>query len=309
MLLLTVTVASPFIFMRIWKTSAIKDTAPEAVPVLDLNAGQAMLPQETEPVQTTVTTAPAVSTEVQTGETTSAPEVTTVPETTSEPETTTVPAGYTIGESGDEYFDDALFLGDSRTVGLKNYGTITNADYFCSVGMTILGVGGETVDNRTLDGILASRKFGKIYIMLGVNECGGDAGVITDRYAGVIAKLRESQPDAIIYLLANLHVAKSAETSLVNNERINAVNAGMASLADNENIFFMDVNPVFDGADGALRPELSYDGVHPLAKYYTDWCSWLKMNTVIRDETAEEIDPESTEPESGEQESSQPEES
>lgn len=40
----------------------------------------------------------------------------------------------------DSYFDDALFIGDSRTEGLALYGSLTNADYFSSVGLTIFKV-------------------------------------------------------------------------------------------------------------------------------------------------------------------------
>lgn len=288
MLLLTCAVASPLIFMRIWKTSAVIDEKPAAVPVIDLTAAVSTAPPVTSlPSETTASAA----------ETTTAgePADTAVTETTTAPETTTEPVQtYVADEAGDvyfyqtpveaggaDYFDDALFIGDSRTVGLKEYGTLSNADYFCSVGMTVFGVCTEAVDNRTLDGILASRRFGKIYIMLGINECGGDAAVITQKYAALVQMLRESQPDAVICLLANLHVAKSAETSTISNERINAVNSGMESLADGVQVFFLNVNPIFDDANGALRSELSYDGVHPLAKYYTDWCEWLKMNEII----------------------------
>lgn len=38
------------------------------------------------------------------------------------------------------YFDDALFIGDSRTSGLESYGTLKNADYFCFVGMSVYNI-------------------------------------------------------------------------------------------------------------------------------------------------------------------------
>lgn len=36
-----------------------------------------------------------------------------------------------------DYFDDALMIGDSRTVGLKEYGTLGNATFYCDSGLSI----------------------------------------------------------------------------------------------------------------------------------------------------------------------------
>ena len=37
----------------------------------------------------------------------------------------------------DSYFDDAVFIGDSRTVGLHDYGGLDHSDFFATVGMNI----------------------------------------------------------------------------------------------------------------------------------------------------------------------------
>ena len=65
------------------------------------------------------------------------------------------------------YLDDALFIGDSRTVGLYEYGGLGNAEVFADSGMSIYKVfnekfalkSGETV---TLDEALLAKEFGKI---------------------------------------------------------------------------------------------------------------------------------------------------
>ena len=38
------------------------------------------------------------------------------------------------------YMGDALFIGDSRTVGLMEYSGIDGADYFCTVGMSVYNI-------------------------------------------------------------------------------------------------------------------------------------------------------------------------
>ena len=47
--------------------------------------------------------------------------------------------------SDSSYFDDALFIGDSRTVGLCEYGTLKNADYFASTGMSVYKLWNEKI--------------------------------------------------------------------------------------------------------------------------------------------------------------------
>ena len=68
---------------------------------------------------------------------------TTVPPTTIPPTTvppTTAPTEPTVSVPDESWFDDALFIGESRTAGLKVYGRLGKADYFCGEGLTVYGV-------------------------------------------------------------------------------------------------------------------------------------------------------------------------
>lgn len=118
----------------------------------------------------------------------------------------------------DSYFDDALFIGDSRTEGLALYGSLTNADYFSSVGLTIFKVTEKAAGNPntgesvTLAQKLAQKQYGKVYIMLGLNELGtGTTESWAQAYAQVIAQVRQAQPNAVIYLESILVVAASQD--------------------------------------------------------------------------------------------------
>lgn len=44
---------------------------------------------------------------------------------------------YTFTDVTQDYFDDAVFIGDSRTVGLRDYGGWDNATYYASIGLTV----------------------------------------------------------------------------------------------------------------------------------------------------------------------------
>ena len=75
------------------------------------------------------------------------------------------------------YFDDALFLGDSHTDGFHDYAGLGNATYFTKNGLTVkdaveksfIELDGKKV---TLAEALGTRQFGKVYILLGINEIG-----------------------------------------------------------------------------------------------------------------------------------------
>ena len=116
--------------------------------------------------------------------------------------------------------------------------------------------------------------------MLGINEVGNDIEYTASAFRKLVDGIKEVQPDAIIYIQANLHVASFAETDIINNERINALNSKLSELADNNKVFFLDANGIFDNAYGALPDDCTSDGIHFLAKYYSNWCDWLCQNTV-----------------------------
>jgi lysophospholipase L1-like esterase len=185
-----------------------------------------------------------------------------------------------------EYFDDALFIGDSRTVGIKLYGTLKNADYFCDKGLMVSRIDDSTVDNMTAWDKLRKKQYAKIYVMLGVNEIGNDIEGTTAKYRRFLDGIKEAQPNAIIYLQANLHVASYKEDSVINNERINTLNDNLQAMADNSRVYYIDVNPIFDDENGALQADITSDGLHVLAMYYSDWCDWLCQNTVAVSPTA-----------------------
>lgn len=269
-LLITCLLASPFIYKQIWKNSEIKK--PKAAAKEPVAAVQ---PAET-------TTAPAQQ-DGTTTETQPSSEGETAP--AEQPTEATEPQ-YSFIQSGPEYFDDALFIGDSRTVGISLYGTLKNADYFCDKGLMVSRIDNSTVGSMTVWDKLSKKQYSKIYVMLGINEIGNDIEGTTAKYRRFIDGIKESQKNAVIYLQANLHVASYAETQYISNERIDSLNANLQAMADNSKVYYIDVNPLFDDDYGALTADFTSDGIHVLAKYYTTWCDWLCNNTVSVDTAA-----------------------
>jgi lysophospholipase L1-like esterase len=191
----------------------------------------------------------------------------------------------------DDYFSDAVFIGDSRTVGMFEYGGLEEISaFYASKGLTvyklfdseIVSVPGER-KKITVEEALQQNSFAKIYLMIGINEMGtGTVESFLEKYQEVVRHLQELQPDAIIYLQAIIKVTaeRSAQGDYINNEGIIARNEEIAKLADNEKIFFLDVNPMICDDTGGMIPEYTFDGVHLKAKYIEIWKDFLKTHAI-----------------------------
>lgn len=184
------------------------------------------------------------------------------------------------------YFDDAVFIGDSHTDGFMDYAGLPNADYLCRTGLTVWSAAedAEFPGGQTLAQALSGKHYGKVYMMLGINELGtGSAESWAAQYKVLLDQVRSLQPDAIVFLQAIFHTTQEkSDSTFYTNSPINARNTELQKLADGVNVFFVDCNPVFDDSSGALRADYSGDGVHVKAAYYPLWRDYLFHFGVVR---------------------------
>jgi hypothetical protein len=189
------------------------------------------------------------------------------------------------------YFDDALFIGDSRTVGLQYYSDIPDhADFVCQTGLSInkaltteCAKDHKTGKTTTGEKLLKKNKYGKIYLCIGINDIGtGNTDYIAGIYKKLLETIQSYQPDAIVFLQSIMPVTKTKSKSdkIINNENINAKNAAIAKFADGEKVFYLNINEFFTDRSytahsGALLSEQSTDGVHIQAVYYRQWADLL----------------------------------
>ena len=183
----------------------------------------------------------------------------------------------TVDES---YFDDALFSGDSRTVGLRDYTDLSeHADFYCETSLTIYKVMQENFKRlRTIEEALGAKDYGKIYIMVGINELGrGTTEDFMAKYTEVVDRLHELEPEAKIIIQGIMRVSgeKSESDAIFNNSNINARNRAIATLADNETIFYIDVNEVVCDEEGNLNGDYTFDQIHLLGVYDDLWKQFL----------------------------------
>lgn len=186
----------------------------------------------------------------------------------------------------EEFFQNTLFIGDSRTMGLAEYADLTGAVVFANTGMNIYRLyslkNGVRDQEAYLEDVLAKNQFRKIYLMLGINELGYDEGQTVKRFEEEVLKLRESQPDAKIVLEANLHVTseRSERDEIFNNEGIDRINENIRQIAEKYGFSYIDVNEIFDDETGGLNAQYTHDEVHVLGKYYQQWADWIRENKI-----------------------------
>lgn len=184
----------------------------------------------------------------------------------------------------DSYFSDAVFIGDSRTVGLHDYGGLNDSTFYATVGMNIYNLWTEKfceVDGEkvTLEEALKAKQYGKIYFQIGINEMGrGTLDGFMTAYEESVKKFRELQPDAVIFVQGIMKVAKekSDKDPIFNNVGIEQRNERIAALADGKNIFYIDMNEVVCDEDGNLKSNLTFDDVHLYGSKYDIWVDYLK---------------------------------
>lgn len=197
-----------------------------------------------------------------------------------------------LGRVEEEYFDDALFIGDSRTQGLYEYGGFSeNVTFYCKTSLTVYDLFKKNKafikegDRKlTLEEALTEHSFGKIYLMIGINEMGtGTAESFFEEYARAVFRIRQLQPDAVIFLQAIMRVGaqKNASDPVFNNMNIAIRNVEIETLADEQSIFYMDINEVFCDENGNLFDGWSNDQIHLKAKYYAVWKEYLMNHGAV----------------------------
>ena len=192
-----------------------------------------------------------------------------------------------------EYFADAVFIGDSRTQGLYEYSDLADvATFYSKTSLTVYNLFEKPKDfiregdeKLTLEQALSRHQFKKVYLMIGINEMGtGTAESFFEAYARAVYKIRELQPDAIIFVQGIMRVAgqKNASDPVFNNTNINIRNVEIATLANGKDIFYIDVNEAVCDENGNLYADWTFDQIHLKAKYYQVWENFLMEHGIVK---------------------------
>ena len=194
----------------------------------------------------------------------------------------------------DTYFDDAVFLGDSRTDGFRLYSGLKTGTYLFATGATVESVFTKSVDTplgrMPLLDALQRTECGKIYVMLGINELGWNGTETFRRQAArLIERIQADHPEAVLVIQSILPVSarQDAKGSYVNNQRIAAYNQVLRELAEQYGATYLNVAEAVADEKGYLRADWNFDGVHLNVAGCQAWLEYLRTHPVTESEALE----------------------
>jgi beta-glucosidase len=171
---------------------------------------------------------------------------------------------------------DLVLIGDSITHGWE--GQAAWKEFYGKRNAVNLGIGGDQtqhvlwrLENGNLKGI--SPKLA--VLMIGTNNSHGSKP--EDTAAGVkaiVETIREKSPSTKVLVLAIFPRGPDKKDRLRQiNDKVNAI---IAKLADDKDVFFLDIGPKFLQDDGTLTKEIMPDLLHLSPKGYHIWAEAIE---------------------------------
>lgn len=168
---------------------------------------------------------------------------------------------------------EMLFVGDSITDGWRNAGQPIWDANWAPYKPANFGIGGDTtqgvlwrMQNGELDGYQAKL----IVLMLGTNNINRNpVDEIVDGDRLIVEEFKKRQPQAKVLLLGIF--PRNPDPANPLRATIKEINGKLARLADNKQVFFMDIGEKFLAPDGTLTTEIMPDGLHPNLRGYKIW--------------------------------------
>ncbi len=189
------------------------------------------------------------------------------------------PATQANGEVDYSCFENSAFVGNSRLLAVGNYGFAKHV--YAKVGLNVKTVFTEKCEGSSVTVIdeLNGKNFDKVFLMFGDNECGwGSMDAFERDYGKVVKAVKERVPNAKIYLISVLPISKSksAENEFgCNKDSIEVCNKRIMSLAQKEDVAFINAAESLADSEGYLPDDLSTDGVHMGKKGTGIWLSYV----------------------------------
>jgi lysophospholipase L1-like esterase len=208
-------------------------------------------------------------------------------------------------EADPSFLNDAVFVGDSVTLKLKNYATLrrkTNASFLGKAKFLAAGSmgSGNALNPLSEDSIHplfngekalledSAAKMGakKIYIMLGVNDLAlyGVEGAAQNLQTLGLRFLKR-QPDAVLYIESATPMLKNKQMKTLNNANLEKYNQKLVEICGKQGWYYLDVASVLRDSDGSLKKEYCSDpdvlGLHFTDEACDAWIHYILTHTGI----------------------------
>lgn len=234
-----------------------------------------------------------------------------VPKKVEEPEEETQEGGEMEAEGGeaemtaedremeqkiDEYFADAVFVGDSIMLGFRNYAMKRQEDAFLS-GLQFLAAGSFSANNSLWDlsnkesvhpvykgepryvwDSISMMGCKKVFIMLGMNDLNvtGLEGT-WEKYEELLGKIEEGSPDVEIHIMSMTYILHGKEVGKLENNTIREYNDMLREMARENGLGFINIADALADENGDLAAEYCSDEfAHQNAEAYDVWVEELR---------------------------------
>lgn len=173
---------------------------------------------------------------------------------------------------------DLLLIGDSITQGWEGQGKKVWEEFYTKRNAVNLGIGGDRtqhvlwrLDHGNVDGI----KPKAAVLMIGTNNAGSNTSEqIAEGVKAIVDKLKEKLPETKVLVLAIFPRGANKDDA---RRKVNqGANELIAKLADDKQVFFLDIGPKFLAEDGTLSKEIMPDLLHLNEKSYRIWAESIE---------------------------------
>ena len=202
-------------------------------------------------------------------------------------------------EIGWNWFDDAVMVGDSVSLKLKNHVTKarqTEPDYFglgqfltsgsLGTGNSLWEVSDKSVhpsfqgEKMLLEESIPLTGAKKVYMMLGINDIAvyGIEGAIQN-YSTLLDQISTAAPDVVFYIQSATPICEGAEKGALTNENLEIYNRKLEEMCLSRGVRFVDVASVMRDENGFLIRSYCSDpdgmGIHLTDEGCLVWLNYL----------------------------------
>lgn len=192
-----------------------------------------------------------------------------------------VPSG---PSAGDGYFNGAVFIGGEVLEGLcennivkeKNVFSddMMTASYLTALSETGAGGYGFIID------FIAEASPESAYLLFNPNKDADISGDICSGMSKLIDEIKKSAGETKIYIISVLPVTSSGEEVYPRNSEIDKFNSLALSLANEKNIYYLDINTELKGMDGKLSSGMTEaDGISLKKETYEIIAEYILTHT------------------------------
>ena len=189
------------------------------------------------------------------------------------------------------YFDNTVFIGDSRTESLAYYSGFDNVNAFAYKGLNVGALDSEKCikingNKYTVFEAVSLTSYNNYYISFGINELGWEyLGVFIEDIDALVDHIQAVNPRAVIYIASVVPVSQevSDEDEIFNMDNVDKFNKEIIKYChDKESVIYIDYAAAVRDEYGYLPEEGTTDGKHCTAEYSRRIMEYILLHTYKR---------------------------